>query len=140
MAHYSKVANGNIKPYRFVRLDTTATGRVVQAGAGEKIWGVSQKGTRLPPLSDGIISLDDGYAAIAGESLNIFGPGEGGMEVLVMCGTVAVTAGDRLKSGTDGEAITTVTDTQEVGAIALRSAVSGELVPVQLIFPAQVSA
>lgn len=138
MAHYSRMANGNISPNRFVKLDTTTTGRVLQCGAGDPIWGVSEKGTRLPPLSDGNINLDDGFAAIAGWPLGVYGPGDlEGTEILVKAGgTIAI--GDRLKSDASGQAVTASTPGDQYGAKALRSAVSGELVAVQLLFPAQV--
>ena len=62
----SRVANGNIAPCRAVKLDsTTAGGKVLQCGAGDKAFGISQPESRNPPYS----TLDDGYCAIAGENL-----------------------------------------------------------------------
>jgi len=138
---YSKIANGNIKPYRFVKLDTTTIGRILQATAGSQIWGVSQLGTRWPPWGP----LDDGYAAVAGESLNVFGPGDlTGFNILVKAGQNAtIGIGNKLKSDSDGCAIPTTTAGDEYGAIALRSgtggasATGGQLILVQLVFPSQ---
>lgn len=133
------MANGNIKPCRFTKWDTTADGKVLQAGAGDKISGVSQKGTRLPPLADGIITFDDGYAAIAGDPIMIYRPGgQYGFEILLVLGGT-VTRGDRLKSDSDGRGVMTTTNLDEVGAIALRSGVLNEAVQVELIFPTQIS-
>jgi hypothetical protein len=138
MAFFGAIAGGNIPPCRFVKEDTTTPGQVLVCGAGDQIFGVSQKGVRNPPFSDGNFNIDDGYAAIAGGQLNVYGPGEHGMEILVEAGGT-ITRRDRLKSGALGVALTTVTDKDEVGAIALRSGVLGDLIPVQLIFPAQIS-
>jgi hypothetical protein len=75
MSAHSRQANGNIAPSRFVKLDTSADGKVLQCGASATImpYGISGPGTRNPPYS----SLDDGYHAIAGENCLIYGtPGE----------------------------------------------------------------
>lgn len=131
MPSFTKTANGNIAPSRFVRLDTTADGRVVQAGAGEKIYGISQPGTRRASYS----SLDDGYCAIVGESLQIYGPGSDKDVMLELGGTVS--AGDRLKSDADGKGVVTTTSGNEVGAIAQVGGTSGQLIPVQPVFNMQ---
>lgn len=132
MAQMSKVAAGTIRPSRFVKLDVTADGKVLEADAGEPIYGISQKGTRNVPYS----TLDDGNAAIAGENVHIFGPGE--KCSLQLGGTVAV--GDRLKSDADGKGVATTTDLDEYGAIAQQAGVLDEIVEVFVTFPTQVSA
>lgn len=119
---FSKVADGNIRPYRFVKLSTTTEGRVLEADAGNKIYGISQEGTRRPPYS----GLDDGFAAIQGESLRIYG--QGAKCFLTLGGDV--TAGDRLKSDADGQGVTASSDTEEYGAIAELDGVSGDRIPV----------
>ena len=58
----SRVATANIRLSRFVKL-ASSDGKVTECGAGEQIFGVSQEGSRLAPLS----GWDDGYAAIADE-------------------------------------------------------------------------
>ena len=130
MPSFTKVANGNITPARFVKLDVTADGRVLQAGAGEQIYGISQAGTRNTPYS----TLDDGFAAIAGENLKIFGPPD--KEIMLELGGTVV-RGDRLKSDASGRGLATVIALDEVGAIAAASGVLGELIPVQCIPPAK---
>src|SRR5262245_35890162 len=129
---YTKVANGNIPPSRFVKLDTTAEGRVLLCGAGERVYGVSQPGTRNAPYS----SLDDGFAAIAGENLQIYGPGDKDIP-LELGGTVTI--GARLKSDVSGRAVATTTNLDEYGAIAMASGTSNQLIPVQVVEPTQVS-
>lgn len=125
---YTKVAGGNVAPSRFVKLDVSNKGKVLQAGAGEMVFGISQEGTRNIPYS----TLDDGFAAIAGENLRIYGPGDNGM-MLELGGTVAV--GDRLKSDANGKGVATTTANDEVGAIALAAGASGDLVPVNPVYP-----
>ena len=118
---FPTVAGGNISPHRFVKPSTTADHTVLQAGAGEKVVGISQRGTRNVPYS----SLDDGYAAIAGESLRVYSTGE---TCLVECGGT-VTPGDRLKADSNGKAVV-ASSGDEYGAIAGQAGTSGKLVEV----------
>jgi hypothetical protein len=128
MPRFSLVANGDIFPYRFVSLDSTTDGRVVQSGAGDQIYGISQPGTRNVAYS----SLDDGKAAVAGESLCIWGPPEKDVMLIV---NDTVNDGDRLTSDTDGGGLPTTADNAEIGAIALAGGGAGDIIPVQLIAP-----
>lgn len=130
--NHTKVATGNITMSRFVKLSTTLDGKCTQAGTGEKIFGISQQGSRNTPYG----ALDDGFAAIAGENVQIYGPGDDGA-VLELGGTVA--AFDRLKSDTNGKGVVTVTNLDEYGAIALVAGTSGQLIPVQPVYPSQIS-
>ncbi len=125
-------ANGNVPPARFVKPDTSGDGLVLVAGAGERCLGISQPGTRRTPYS----GLDDGFAAIAGEDLQVFGVGERPM--LELGGTVAF--GDRLKSGALGVGVVTTTNLDEWGAIALAAGVSGQLIQVEVVQFGQISA
>lgn len=127
---YSKVANGSISPSRFVRLDTTADGKVLQSGAGERIFGISQEGTRNVPGSG--LGMDDGFAAKIGENIRIYGPGDMGA-MLELGGTVVV--GARLKADANGAGVSTTTADDEIGAIAIVAGTSGQVVPVQLVEP-----
>ncbi len=129
---FTRVAGGNIKPSRFVTISTTVRGRVTQTTTGAQIHGISQEGTRNTPYS----SLDDGYAAIAGENIRIYGPPNKDV-LLVIGGTV--TAGDRLKSDTDGKGVVTITNLEEYGAIAMVDGVLNDVIPVQCVGPSQIS-
>lgn len=117
-------ANGNITPSRFCRLDTSADGKVVQSGAGEKCYGVSQEGTRNPPYG----ALDDGYRAIADENIMLYT--ENDICWLEAGGTWAV--GDRLKADASGKGVATTTENDEIGALALEAASSGGLGKVRV--------
>jgi hypothetical protein len=121
----SFVAGGNIAPSRFVVIDTSADRQVTQAaGTTAGIIGVSQMGTRRTPYS----TLDDGYAAVATEEIQVFCTGS--EPLLELGGTVA--AGDSLTSDGSGKGITTTTDKNNYGAIALEAGVSGGLCRVRV--------
>lgn len=132
MAVFSFKAGGNISPARFVKPDTTTDEQVLQCGAGDRIIGVSQAGTHRTPYS----TLDDGYAAVATEEIEVFGIGE--QPWLELGGTVAV--GDRLKADANGKGVATTTDLDEWGAIALQAGIVGQLARVQVVGYSQVSA
>jgi len=96
-------AGGNVPPSRIVKLSTTADNTVlVSASATSPNIGVSQKGTRRAPGTGD----DDGYAAIAGENLQVYGPSC--VAPVEYGGTVA--AGDALTSDSAGRAIATTTE------------------------------
>jgi hypothetical protein len=134
MPSFTRVANGNIKPYRFVTQVGAPVGQVLQCGAGGKCYGISGEGNRRV---SGDIGLDDGFAAVAGENVNIYGPPHKDV-LLVMNGTCSI--GDRIKSDTDGGGLTTVTNLDEYGAIADEAAtVVGQLIRVQVVPPTQIS-
>jgi hypothetical protein len=125
MPRFSAVAAGNIAPSRFVIQSTTLQGQVTQATAGAgPLWGISQPGTRNTPYS----SLDDGFAAIAGENLTIFGPN---MQCLLELGGT-VTLNQRLKSDLNGKGIATTADGDEYGALAMMAGAAGDLIEVQV--------
>jgi hypothetical protein len=135
MAGLSRVANGDIYPSRFVKIDTTTSGRLLQCGAGDRIYGISGQGTDRPPLG----ALDTGKAAQTGEQFEVltFGyPGFDGVVMLQLGGTV--TRGDRLKADANGAGVTTTSGADEIGALAEDSGVSGNVIPVRLISPATV--
>lgn len=125
----SFLASGNVYPSRFVKQDTSSEGYVSQAGAGEKPFGVSQPGTRQPPIE----GLDDGYAAIQNVgTLEVFVNGD---ECWVEIGA-AVTNGDYLKPSTNGVAITASSADDVYGAIALQAGTtSGQLIRCRVTGP-----
>src|ERR1700723_1049312 len=97
MPHFTRMANGNIKPCRGVTPDTSNAGCVVQAtdgvgSAGQRCLGVSGKSTHLPPLADQYITIDDRYHAKAGDICEIYGPGgDESMEILLELGATVST-------------------------------------------------
>lgn len=121
MALVPMIAGGDILPHRFVKPSTAADNTCLQAGAGELPIGISQRGTRNTPFG----SLDDGKAAVAGESLRLYGPNETCM--LELGGTV--TAGAVLKADADGKGVAAGAG-DKYGAIAGQAGTSGKLIEV----------
>jgi hypothetical protein len=120
---FPTVAGGNIPPSRFVKMSAANT--VVLCGAGELPIGISQRGTRNTPYS----SLDDGYAAIAGESLQVYGLNE--TCVLELGGTIAAT--DVIKSDANGKGVA-AGNGDKYGAMASQPGTSGKLSEVLVAF------
>lgn len=124
---YTKVANGSIACSVFVTIDTsdaTGSGRVITCGANGNVFGISQKAPRKFALA----GFDDGFCAIAGEMLNIIGPGDD--EGLLTLGA-DVTAGNLLKSDASGFGIPATTNGDLIGAQAIVSGKSGEKIRVK---------
>jgi len=119
----SFIATGNIQPMRFVKLSTTLDGKVTICGAGEKCFGISQRGTRRSEYVD-----TNGYAASAGEPLEVFTEGE---ECLLEAGGT-IAPGDYLKSGALGVGVATTTNLDFYGAVALQVGASGDLIKVKV--------
>ncbi len=119
------VAAGNITAMSFLVRATTADAKFsLASGTGTPIAGISGIGTRYPPYS----SLDDGYIAIAGENFPVISPPQ--KEAALRLGGT-VTAGDLLTSDGSGFGITTTTTAQFIGAQALESGVSGQIITVK---------
>jgi hypothetical protein len=126
------MANGDIRPSRFVQVDSSADHKGIEATANVPVIGVSMESSNYPPLSDLSITV---LAASAGQYFKLYGSGE---QCLVEAGA-AITRNNKLKSMADGRAepiATTGTTLQHWGAIALESAAAaGELIPVQVLAP-----
>src|SRR6202044_4203627 len=92
---YSKLCSGNVSPSRFVVLQSDGT--VQQATANADCWGISQPSPHNLPMS----GWDDGYAGTAtSPPINIYGPGDDEAPLQI---SATVTAGQRLKSNSNGE-------------------------------------
>lgn len=131
---FTKVADGNVSPSRFVSLSTTVTDRVTQtANNSTAIYGVSQPGVRNAPLipTGSSSGLDDGFAAVQGDTLKIYGAPN--KDVLLQLGGT-VTMGDYLTSDGNGKGVTTTTTGQYIGGRAMESGVTDDLIRVEL-FP-----
>jgi hypothetical protein len=125
---YTKTANGNISPMRFVSLVGGSNDLAVQSSVTSvPIWGVSARGVRTAPLNP----LDAGYLAVATEAFPVYGPGDDGCR-LELGGTVS--AGDRLTADSSGRGVATTTTGQWIGAVALINGVIGDEIPVQPIY------
>lgn len=125
----SFLASGSVAPCRFIKQDTSNEGYVLAAGAGDLPFGVSQPGTRLPPI-DG---FDDGFAATQNTaSLTVYTAQD---ECWLEIGA-AVTNGDYLKPSTNGVGITASSADNIYGAIALQAGTaSGQLIRVRVTGP-----
>lgn len=122
------VANGDINPCRFCKIDTSVDGKILEAGAAtDQCIGISQEGTRNVPYS----TLNDGLAAKAGEAIKIFRIGE----TCLLEVSAAVARGDRLKpSAADGRGQTALIAANAY-ALALKTAAgAGVKIPVLVIF------
>jgi hypothetical protein len=117
-------ANGTIAPCRFVKLDPSASFSAIQAGAGDRTFGISVDATIDPPLSGASTA-----AANAGDQLEYYTPGE---VCRLELGTGGCTAGDLLKPDANGKGIAGVAATQFYGAEALETGVAGEFVNVMV--------
>ena len=129
MPLYPVTAGGNITPSRILVTSTATANRVIQAtGATVQPVGISQRGTRNTPYQSGTATLDDGFAAIAGENLTIFSNGD--TCALELGGTVAI--GAALMSDGSGRGITATTTNYTV-AVASKAGVLGDLIEVQVL-------
>lgn len=126
-SQFSRLPGGNVRPSRFVTLQTDNT--VIESSAGDDVWGISQAATRNAPIASGFGTVDDGYAGISGDpAINIHGPGCDQC-YLELGGTVSI--GQNIKSGSAGVGVVATTDKDRVGAEALQSGVSGEIILVK---------
>lgn len=126
-ADLTLTAGGNIGPCLFAKLSTSADFTALVAGANEVTIGITDEGSRNAPGT----AADDGLMAVAGENINVFGPGR--VCLLTLGGTVA--RGARIKSDANGAGVTvatTGTTVQEYGAIALQSGTSGQKIRVRV--------
>lgn len=125
-------AGGTIRRARFVNILTSANNTVEEADANDRTIGISQVGGREAPIPS--VSASPPEAAQSGDQLQIFLPGE---PALLEIGSGGCTAGDELISDTNGCGViraTTGTTIQNVGAIALETAVAGELAKVFVVY------
>jgi hypothetical protein len=131
------VAAGNIIRARFVRLDTTsgASGKVVQAVAGENVIGVAAQWSRNPPVE----GLDTNLTAIAGENVRVYTAMQPDDCPLIEV-DAAYIQGTLLKPSTNGIATATVTNLDIVGAELLeQSTAANQLVKCRVMAPYNLS-
>lgn len=126
------VADGDIRPRRFVKMDTGAGDdrKVLEADANERTVGISPVETNIAPLED-LVSTS--LAAQAGQALRVH-------TLAAHCpleaGAGGWSAGDLLKPDADGKGVpiaTSGTTIQEYGARALTDAAAGAFGEVEVI-------
>lgn len=126
------IANGNITPSSFVKIDATqAMPSVIQAAANTDILiGVSKESTDQTPIPQ---LTGTQYAAIATENCKVY---QCSQSCMLTIGSGGCTAGDFLTSDGSGNGITTAPGAgKRVGAIALMTALAGSLCRVRVTDP-----
>ena len=124
----SLMAQGDVRPSRFVKIDPDNDRGALESDANERVIGISMEGSREAPIP----SVTTALAAQDGEQMHFYGQGE--ICLLELGGTVS--SNDRLKSDADGKGVviaTTGTTIQHFGAVALRDGVSGDKIEVQVL-------
>lgn len=126
MASATYVANGNVKPNRLVKIDSSVTPpRIIQASANtDDIIGVSQIGTHNAPIT----GLNDGYAAIAGMNCKVWIVGD---RAQVEAGA-AFNAGAELTADSQGRAVSASTGNKVVGYARDTATAAGQLIEIQV--------
>jgi hypothetical protein len=123
------LAGGNLNVMSFVKMSTAADNTALQAGANERIIGITEAGPQDAPGTSGATA----YAAAAGQITTVYGLGN---IVNLVAGSGGWTRGDQLISDGSGHGVTaaaTGTTVQWVGAIALENAAAGEAGRVQIV-------
>jgi len=131
MAAKSMVAGGTIRVSRFVKIDTAADFQVLEANANEKIFGISQEGSRVAPIPS--VTVDPAEAAQSTEQLEVHTTDD--RVLMLYVGTGGWTRGDFLVSDADGGGVASTGAAgaeQNIGARALESASAGDLGRVEL--------
>lgn len=123
------VANGNISPCRFTKVDSSIAKGVVQAGANDAVNGISQEAWASAPVP----ANTTGYAGTAGLPMGVYTLGS---ICLLELGTGGATAGGYLKADASGKGVavaTTGTTKQSFGAQALETGLAGEFIRVRVV-------
>ncbi len=108
-------SGGTISPCRAVKIDVSADRQVVQATASSKCIGIAQEGQKGAP---GLPGSDSAIAALAGDQLQVIGPGR---VALAELGS-AVTSGDDLEADGNGRLVpATTTGVHNIVARALEA-------------------
>lgn len=126
-------ANGTIAPASFVKLDTAGPNLVVQAGAGEAAFAISQVGQKRAP---GLAGSDVAVAAAAGDVIQLFGMGD---VCLLQADGTGWDEGQPIKVGASGGVGTVATGTEIVCAHAIQAAAANEQALVQICAPTPLS-
>jgi len=126
--HGPFVASGTIIRARFVKISGVNT--VAAAGAGEKIVGISQLGSRTAPIPG--VTADPPEAAQSGEHLNVLDATDS--FAMLEIGTGGCTAGDYLKAESGGKGVALGNSGKEfIGAQAMETCSAGELCRVKIM-------
>lgn len=116
------IANGTVRPSRFVKLDQTAAFHVLEADAAEQVIGISDEGSRGAP------GVGSANAALAGDPLKVYQETD---VCLLEIGSGGCDEDDYLKSDADGKGVAASAG-DSVGARALQPAIEGDLIRVKV--------
>lgn len=123
------VAGGVVRVCRFVKVSTATDKNLLEADANEAIVGISGDAALEAPIPN-----SSANAATAANDPMRWHPI--GSVCKLFIGSGGVTRGDEIKSDADGKGVkvaTTGTTIQEVGAIALESAIENDLADVLVV-------
>lgn len=120
------VASGNIAPFKWVKLGTTARQVTQVSATTDQIFGVSQPGMKGTP---GVSGSDTTVAAAAGDAIQVI---TGGNVAKITLGTGGCTAADKLTGDASGNAVTMPAGAgnYHVGGWALETGIAADLVDV----------
>lgn len=110
-------AGGNIRPCRLLKIGAADNLVIEATAATDVIIGVSAPWTRQAPYG----SLDDGFHAIAGEPVEIYGQGE---IAPVIAGSGGMARGGRITSDGNGQGVAASAGNGSVG-VALQTVAAG---------------
>lgn len=124
---YGLMANGNILPARFIKLDVTSgeNQHALEGTAGARTIGISTEALRDAPQTG-----QSSYAAIDGDNLEWYGFGD---VCLLSIGSGGCVAMDLLKPTTNGQGIAVASNNDWYGAMALGTYAQDELGLVEVI-------
>ena len=116
-------AGGNIRPMRVVKISTVTDNTFLESASNTSAnIGIAQQGTRRAPGT----ADDDGFAAIAGENIMVFGAGS----IAPAQYGATVTRGDKVTSDGNGLLLTTTTTADVVVGWAFQSGAVGDIVAI----------
>ena len=118
------IAGGTIRRARFIKVSTAADHTALEAGANERVCGVTADWAHDAPIDGSDINH-----ALAGDNLTFYGVGE---TCIVTVGSGGITRGDLLFSDAYGNAVTGITAAagRWISGEALESAAAGELAEI----------
>ncbi len=127
----SVIAGGDIRQFRFIKMDTTANSQVLEADAGEATIGISTGASEVAP-TDGVTAL----AASDGEVVEWLPPGR---VALLTADATGWTRGDFIMSDANGLG-DVAANGNWVGAQAIDTVAANETGEVKILPPMRLTA
>ena len=111
-------AGGNIRPSRLLKIGSADNTVVEATAATDVVIGISAPWTRQAPYG----SLDDGFHAIAGENVTMYGSGE---IAPLIAGSGGMARGARITSDANGQGVAASATNGAIG-VALQTVAAGQ--------------